>query len=183
MTIPAASFDPPASRPTGWVERLDGSTTHLVLTVGGSDHGSVRPATLLHTSDVHLGAGPGGIDDAEARAFSLALDLAMAEDVDAVLITGDLFDHARVSDELLDWTAGQLDRINRPVVLLVGNHDSLHNESVHFRFEATDRCDRVLMLDDLDGQIVPIPDTDVVVWGRAMVEHAPSFRPLADVPE
>ena len=53
-----------------------------------------RPARVLHTSDVHL-AVPGG---AEEVAFRAALDLAAELEVDAVLIAGDLFDHARVAE-------------------------------------------------------------------------------------
>ena len=110
------------------------------------------------------------------------IDLAIASDVDAVLVVGDLFDHARVRDDILMWTADQLDRVARPVVLLVGNHDALHDESVHHRFEAQSRCREVLFLDDPDGSTVSVPRTDVVVWGRAMIEHEPAFEPLAGAP-
>ena len=142
----------------------------------------MRPATLLHTADVHLGISRAGVGGAEERAFARAIDFAIETDVDAFLVSGDLFDHARVSDELLAWTAKQLDRAERPVVLLVGNHDTLHDASVHHRFRAVERCARVLMLDDPDGSMVEVPSTDLVVWGRAMIEHEPGFRPLAGVP-
>ena len=139
----------------------------------------LRPATLLHTSDVHLDR-----DDAgrHQHAFAAAIDLAIEADVDAMLIVGDLFDHARVRDDILTWTADQLDRVERPVVLLVGNHDALHDQSVHHRFEAASRCKEVLFLDEPDGSIVEVPGTDIVVWGRAMVEHEPAFEPLAGSP-
>ena len=138
-----------------------------------------RPATVLHTSDVHLDRDDGGHHQ---QAFAAAIDMAIASDVDAVLIVGDLFDHARVRDDILDWTADQLDRLECPVVLLVGNHDALHEQSVHHRFEAQSRCRDVLFLDDPDGSIVEVPGTDIVVWGRAMVEHEPAFQPLAGSP-
>jgi DNA repair protein SbcD/Mre11 len=138
-----------------------------------------RPARLLHTSDVHLDRDDGGHHQ---QAFAAMIDLAIASDVDAVLVVGDLFDHARVRDDILLWTADQLDRLERPVVLLVGNHDALHHESVHHRFEAQSRCREVLFLDDPDGSTVEVPGTDVVVWGRAMIEHEPAFEPLAGAP-
>lgn len=142
----------------------------------------VRPAKLLHIADVHLGLSDAGLDGLEERAFAKAVDLAIEADLDAVLIAGDLFDHARVSDDLLAWTAKQLDRLQRPVVLLVGNHDTLHDASVHDRFRVGERCAQALFLDDPEGSLIEIPGTDVVVWGRAMVEHVPSFRPLAGIP-
>jgi DNA repair exonuclease SbcCD nuclease subunit len=140
----------------------------------------VRPATILHLADVHLGVGRGA--GLEETAFDRAIDFAIEADVDAVLVAGDLFDHGRVPDELLAWTAKELDRVGRPVVLLVGNHDPLNDASVHHRFRSEERCAQVLMLDDPDGSLVEVPGTDVVVWGRAMVEHEPNFRPLAGVP-
>jgi DNA repair exonuclease SbcCD nuclease subunit len=142
----------------------------------------MKPATLLHTADVHLGNGGSGPRSFEARAFSGALDLAIDSDVDAVLVVGDLFDHARVADELLDWVGDELDRVARPVVLLVGNHDALDEGSVHHRFRVTERCPHVIFIDQPDGAIVEVPGTDVVVWGRAMIEHIRAFRPLDGVP-
>jgi DNA repair exonuclease SbcCD nuclease subunit len=138
-----------------------------------------RPATLLHTSDCHLDHADGGTSQ---RAFAAAIDLSIELDVDALLITGDLFDHSRVRDPILEWTAEQLDRAQRPVVLIVGNHDCLQEASVHHRFSVTSRCQQVQFLDDPNGTTVEVPGTDIVVWGRAMVEHEPSFRPLHGYP-
>jgi DNA repair exonuclease SbcCD nuclease subunit len=142
----------------------------------------MRPVKLLHTADVHLGLSAAGLDGLEERSFEAAIDLGLDLDVDALLIAGDLFDHARVSDDLLEWTAKQLDRLNKPVVLLVGNHDPLDRESVHLRFGAAERCEQVLFLDNPAGSTVELPDLELVVWGRAMEEHAPSFRPLEGIP-
>lgn len=142
----------------------------------------MRPIRLVHTADVHLGigaAGPGGFaEQAFARAITLTADIR----ADGLLIAGDLFDHARVPEELLSWTAGQLDRAGCPVVLLPGNHDTLHADSVHYRFRPAQRCAAVTLLDNPDGAVAELPGTDVVVWGRAMIDHTPAFRPLAGVP-
>lgn len=138
-----------------------------------------RPATVLHTSDCHLAGYEGG---REEPAFSAAVDFALARRVDAVLITGDLFDHARVADWLLDWTVAELERLTCPVVVIPGNHDVLDERSVHHRLTVADRCDHVLFIDTPDGRLVDVPGTDVVVWGRAMPEHEPEFRPLAGLP-
>jgi DNA repair protein SbcD/Mre11 len=143
---------------------------------------SLRPVLLLHTADVHLGSGTEGPDGREERAFARGIDLAIEADVDGVIVAGDLFDHARVPEALLAWTAEQFDRLGRPVVLLVGNHDALHNESVHHRFRVVERCAPVKLLDDPNGSMIEVTGTDVVVWGRAMVEHEPAFRPLVGVP-
>ncbi|MGB2839052.1 MAG: exonuclease subunit SbcD, partial [Actinomycetes bacterium] len=51
---------------------------------------------LLHTSDWHLGRGLHGIDLHEAQEAVLAqlVTTAQVEEVDAVLISGDIFDRA-----------------------------------------------------------------------------------------
>jgi DNA repair protein SbcD/Mre11 len=138
-----------------------------------------RPATVLHTSDCHLAGYNGGCEE---PAFAKAIDLALREQVDAVLITGDLFDNARVPDSLLDWTVSELDRLALPVVMIPGNHDVFDENSVHHRFTVSDRCANVQFIDAPEGRVVEIPGTDVVVWGRAMPEHEPDFRPLTGVP-
>ena len=142
----------------------------------------MRPATLLHTADVHLGMHGSTDGGLEEQAFAAAIDHAVAIDADAVLVVGDLFDHGRVADDLLAWTAKELARAERPVVLLVGNHDALDDNSVHHRFRVAERCPNVILVDEPDGQLVEVPGTDVVVWGRAMVAHERAFKPLAGVP-
>jgi DNA repair exonuclease SbcCD nuclease subunit len=68
------------------------------------------------------------------------------------------------------------------VVLIVGNHDCLNETSVHHRFSAGSRCRQVTFLDDPNGVSVEVPGTDIIVWGKAMVEHEVAFRPLAGAP-
>jgi exonuclease SbcD len=142
----------------------------------------VRSATLLHTADVHLGISCLGPEGFEERAFARTIDLAIEADVDTILIAGDLFDHARVADDLLTWTAQQLQRAQRPVVLLVGNHDALHEGSVYHRFHISEGNSQVVLLDDPKGSLVDVPGSNIVVWGRAMVDHDPRFRPLVGTP-
>lgn len=143
----------------------------------------MRPATLLHTADVHLGINGAQDGGLEERAFAAAIDHAIEADVDAVLVVGDLFDHARVSEDLLAWAAKELARVERPVVLLVGNHDALDDNSVHHRFRVAERCPNVTLVADPDGELVEVPGTDVVLWGRAMIRHERAYKPLAGVPE
>jgi hypothetical protein len=40
----------------------------------------------------------------------------------------------------------------------------------------------VQFLDDPGGSIAHVPVTDLVVWGRGMVEHEPGYRPLTGIP-
>jgi DNA repair exonuclease SbcCD nuclease subunit len=143
-----------------------------------------RPATLLHTSDVHLGSARFDPDSLgrEERAFAAAIALAIRARVDAVVIAGDLFDNARVSDALFDWTAAQIDQLECAVVVVPGNHDVHDETSVLRRFDLTARCKHAWFIDDHEGRVVEVPGTDIVVWGRAMAEHDPGYLPFAGLP-
>ncbi len=83
---------------------------------------------ILHTSDWHLGRTFHGrvLDDAHQAFTEHLLELVRAEQVDAVLVSGDVYDRAvppTQSVQLLDETLRRLSERTR-VVLAPGNHDS-----------------------------------------------------------
>lgn len=124
---------------------------------------------LLHTSDWHLGrtlfATP-LIDD--QRAFlSWLVDTVRDEPVDAVLISGDVYDRAVPSVEavaLFEWALVELARLT-DVVLIPGNHDSaarlgfagrlLEAARVHVR-STVDDLDRPVRITDGEGRVVEV---------------------------
>src|SRR4029450_3977204 len=89
----------------------------------------VAPVRLLHTSDWHVGRAIRGRSRAAEHRAVLAEIAAVADrdEVDLVVVAGDLFDTAAPTPEaerivyraLLDLAAG-----GRPVVVVAGNHDS-----------------------------------------------------------
>jgi DNA repair exonuclease SbcCD nuclease subunit len=148
-----------------------------------------RSLRVLHTADVHLesdGYGDARQRDAhrqrERRLFGRIVDRALADDVDLVLIAGDLFDHNRVPDEAVAFVRAELDRLRQPVVILPGNHDALCANSIYDRHDFTAGAPHVQVISRLEGQTIDLPALDAVVWGRAMEEHEPGFRPLAHLP-
>jgi hypothetical protein len=89
---------------------------------------------FLHLADVHLDTPFAGrtphvraaLRRASRTAFGRAVDCALAERVDAVLIAGDLFDGVRLSFETERFLLDELLRLERagiPVVYATGNHD------------------------------------------------------------
>jgi DNA repair exonuclease SbcCD nuclease subunit len=148
-----------------------------------------RPLRVLHTADVHLGSDGYGTPEQRAqhsarsrRVFQGIVDRALADRVDLVLIAGDLFDHNRVPDETIAFVRAQLDRLRQPVVILPGNHDSLFANAIYDRTDFAAGAPHVHVIRELCGQSVDFPELDLVVWGRAMDEHTPEFRPLAGIP-
>jgi DNA repair exonuclease SbcCD nuclease subunit len=148
-----------------------------------------RALKLLHTADVHLDSdsyGPAAQREAHRalfyRCFQTIIDHAIGAAVDALLIAGDLFDHNRVADETIAFTQEQLRRLQRPVVILPGNHDCLYTNAIYDRHDFSAACDNVRVITELNGQVLELPELDLVVWGRAMEEHEPGFHPLAHIP-
>ena len=86
------------------------------------------PMKVLHTSDWHVGRtirNRSRIDEHRA-VFAEIVDIAKQEDVDAVLVTGDIFHERRPSleaQELVAETLAELARQRIPSVLIPGNHD------------------------------------------------------------
>lgn len=118
---------------------------------------------ILHTSDWHLGRTFHGrvLDDAHAVFADHLVDLARAEAVDAVVVSGDVYDRAippTDSVRLLDETLRRLSDITR-VILTPGNHDSarrlgfasdLLREGLTIRARVAD-VDRPIVIPGPDG--------------------------------
>jgi DNA repair exonuclease SbcCD nuclease subunit len=100
---------------------------------------------LLHMADVHLGArhddlGPTAAAQRERQfaAFARAIELALAEEVDLVLICGDLFDsnsQPRRSVERAAAELGKLVKRHVPVVIIPGTHDCYEPGSIYRVFD------------------------------------------------
>lgn len=141
--------------------------------------GSTR-LRLVHTADVHLGGGAEGA--ASPRAFTGVVDLAIEASADILLIVGDLFDDNRPKPHVVDHALAEINRFPRHVVLLPGNHDCLDEGSIYRKVDFEAACPNLTLLGDPDGCHHVIPDLGIRFWGRPVVEHAPEFQPLGDVP-
>jgi len=161
-----------------------GLTGALIPRVVGPD--SYRePMRLLHTSDWHLGRtfhGQSLLADQEQVLGALA-DLAAERAVDAVLISGDLYDRAVPSPETVQTATRILRRIRDAGIVIVaisGNHDSaprlgafsdfLAAGGLHLR-TSLDRIAEPVLLFDGAGPVAlyPLPylepDLARAAWG------------------
>lgn len=101
-----------------------------------------RGLKLMHISDLHLGKRVNEFSMIEDQKYILAtiLDVIRAEQVDGVLIAGDVYDKTTPSEEavqLLDWFLTKLAKLEVDTYVISGNHDS----SVKLSF-ASDLIDR-----------------------------------------
>jgi exonuclease SbcD len=148
-----------------------------------------HPLRLLHTADVHLDVDDHPTDlptrsyrQITQQSFSSIIDLAIQEDVDLLLIAGDLFDSNRPSQTVVDFAIHELRRVGRPVVMIPGNHDCLNAGSIYRQVDLPAACSNLLLLSHPQGECHRFSDQQVVLWGRGMVEHEPSYHPLAGLP-
>ena len=103
---------------------------------------------LLHMADVHLGArhddlGPAAADQRERQfgAFQRAVDLALSEKVDLILICGDLFDSNTQPRRSVERAAAELSRAvarKIPTVVIPGTHDCYDAASIYRAFDLAD---------------------------------------------
>src|SRR5687768_3978745 len=100
---------------------------------------------ILHMADVHLGARHddlGAVAAAQRErqfaAFARAVDLALTEKVDLVLICGDLFDSNSQPRRSVERAAAELSKLvarHVPVVVIPGTHDCYEPGSIYRVFD------------------------------------------------
>ncbi|WP_435124302.1 metallophosphoesterase [Halobaculum sp. D14] len=129
---------------------------------------------ILHVSDTHLGKRQYGDDTRRedfADAFDAAIDLAIDEQVDAVIHTGDLFDDPQPGvpdvNRCLD-TLAKLNDAGIPFYGIVGNHERKLDEQW---LDLIDRFDLVHHLDETPT----LMNDDVALYGIDAI-RAPSWN-------
>lgn len=141
---------------------------------------SIRPrraVTLLHTSDLHVGSDTYPAD--ALQGFKSVLEVAGRLNADALLIAGDLFDNGRVGSQLVRQVFRSLGELGRPVVVLPGNHDTVLTS----KLPAVEHlASTVHVVKVAAGEAIVFDSLDLVVWGRPVYDHAPSFHPLEGMP-
>jgi DNA repair exonuclease SbcCD nuclease subunit len=145
------------------------------------------PARFLHTADWQLGlkaiqAGPKA-KDVRARRFDTAAavaELAAGEQVDFVVIAGDLFEHHDIDDAVVRRAVSALDRFAPiPVYVLPGNHDPLVPGGVWDRSAWRNVGAHVHLL--RSGDEVPVRD-DVVLVPAPLTQKHSALDPTERMP-
>ncbi|MEU2291943.1 exonuclease SbcCD subunit D [Streptomyces bacillaris] len=133
---------------------------------------------LLHTSDWHLGRSFHRVPllDAQAAFLDHLVATVEAREVDAVLVSGDVYDRAvppLAAVELFDRALHRLAAVGVPTVMISGNHDSarrlgvgaglFERSGIHLRTDP-DGCATPVVLTDAHG--------DVALYGLPYLEPA-----------
>jgi len=131
--------------------------------------GEEHTMKFIHIADVHLGAKPdseypwGDQREAEIKeSFKDLLDICRKEEVDLLLIAGDLFHRQPLLRELkeLNYLFGQIPKTK--VILIAGNHDYIGPKSHYIDFTWVSN---VTMLKDDQVEKVFLPELNTEVYG------------------
>jgi len=137
--------------------------------------------TLLHLSDVHLGARHADMGDVAVQqrerqlgAFERAMDLALREHVDIVLIAGDLFDSNAQPRRAIERAVAELQRctdVGIRVAIIPGTHDAYDSRSIYRAFDLPaiaglrPGSDLLTVLTPERSELL-LRDLDLIVYGR-----------------
>lgn len=130
--------------------------------------GAPQSLTIVHSSDLHVDtdwtAKAHGGDG--TRGLRAVLDTATAVDADLVLLAGDVFDHNRLPDNVLERSAALMKTAGRSIVVLPGNHDAAAEDSA-WRRGGLNALDNVHLLGVTHRQAILFPSLDLEVRGKA----------------
>lgn len=129
---------------------------------------------ILHCADVHIGMefSANRMRSRQRKAeilngFLRLLAFCKENNVDVLLIAGDLFDNENIEPEVLEQLrAGFSDIAETDVYIAPGNHDALTKSSPYRRVEWPDN----VVIFDGEGSVIERADKGYRIWGRGF-EH------------
>ena len=130
---------------------------------------------LLHTSDWHIGMPVGNGSYREDQLFFVdeLLRVIREEQVDAVMIAGDVYDSGKVSGEAIDTWNQAATKVCRdcgiPLIVIAGNHDSADRLAVHSELLKESRL-------YLYGRLINPVEPVILDDGRVAVWPLPFFQ-------
>jgi len=133
---------------------------------------------LLHTSDLHLQS----VHDLSFIDFKAMLTVVDRTNPDLVVIAGDLFDHHRIKEDMIEAVVENLERLKQPVVILPGNHDCLAPESPYLRTRHWEQATNIHIFRLPAGETLHFDDLGIVLWGKPVLSHSEDIMPLAGIP-
>jgi exonuclease SbcD len=151
---------------------------------------------LLHTADVHLGARHTDLGEQAAAqrerqfaAFRTAVDLAIAEKVDAFLIAGDLFDSNTQPRRSVERVVAELKRLVEAkirTVIIPGTHDVYDRSSLYrvhdvAALAGSGEDDDLVTVLTPDKPSVHLAACDVIVHGPVFASKRAPHSPLRDL--
>lgn len=131
---------------------------------------------FMHLADLHIGKRMNDLSLIEDQKYAMnqVVEIAKGENVDLVLISGDVFDKSIPSDEaflLYGDFINNLYQNNIKVYMIAGNHDSIHK--LNYASNIFKNSD-IFISDTFNGEVNKYPMTDDI--GEYFIYMLPYFR-------
>ncbi len=131
---------------------------------------------ILHTGDIHLDCPFSSmtVRQAEIRrnelrsAFTSMMTYARMNQVDLVLIAGDLFDHRYATRETIALIKSEFEKLHCPIVIAPGNHDFAGERSI---WQKQVFPDNVYVFTDANLSSFTFEEINTTVYGYAFTEQ------------
>ena len=134
---------------------------------------------ILHTSDTHLG--DPYAHSASEESLKNVLEAVESTNSNFLLIVGDVFDNERVSNDSVIFFLNQISQTAVPVIILPGNHDLMHSNSIYKRPIFQNIPKNLYIFKNPTGEEIQFKNLGISFWGKAMDEHSPKFKPLTNI--
>jgi DNA repair exonuclease SbcCD nuclease subunit len=139
---------------------------------------------ILHTSDLQLDApflflGEGGQRHRQQllRTFVEIVEIAIRDDYQLLLITGDLFNSSHPQQATLDLVRSLLRKLSIPVCLLPGNHDPYDETSLYRRVSFPSNV--VVFTDEV--RMKEFPSLQCAIYGNPVMGSGHDEKPLEGI--
>lgn len=130
---------------------------------------------ILHTADIHLGSGRTGVTGGKSEienTFFKIIDLCLAEDIDFLLIAGDLFDSPVVSAPEVERVISAISKIPQTIVAIApGNHDYVCPGSVYTKYKFPENT----FIFTSFMEYIDFPKKGVRLWGAGFTDRFESL--------
>ncbi|MBD5401783.1 exonuclease SbcCD subunit D [bacterium] len=138
---------------------------------------------FMHLADLHIGkrVNEFSMIDDQKYILSQIISLVKAENLDGVIIAGDIYDKSIPSIEAIEVFENfieQLVRLNVPAYIVSGNHDSVERLSA---FSNLILANKIYISRSYNGHIEPIIHGNVVLWLLPFIRPADVRRFYPDV--
>ncbi len=138
---------------------------------------------ILHTADLHLASGKTGVENGKSEienTFFKIIELCRTENIDFLLISGDLFDSPLVSAVDAENVISAISKIPKTIVAIAsGNHDYASPGSVYTKYKFPENT--VIFTSFLE--YVDFPQKNVRLWGAGFTDRFESLPLLQNFEE
>lgn len=153
------------------------------LLFSDSERNSYAMVRIFHTGDVHLDSAFSNFSPSHAEArrrdlratFTSMTLYAQTQNIDIMLIAGDLFEDSFATRETIDLVKREFAKLKCPVVISPGNHDPYSESGI---WKSVSFSDNVYVFDSDELSYFDFPDLGVRVFGWSFTSKRMEVSPL-----